>query len=210
MKRVALFPLPGSVNFPGSILPLHIFEPRYRQMITDALAQEIWVGVAHTQKMLKRSLSNKVSLSEDLNFYEPFSVFGAGPVSLKEQLPDGRLIIEIQIKKRFKSNHTMSEIPYIVVDVEEYEDLSESELIENHYKHELEKLLATTFEQAQLDSGPLMRSEDWRSMGLSEMTFQFLNFVRFEPPTMQQLLELQSSVERCQKILELLKVGFVE
>lgn len=33
-----LFPLPGLVFFPHAILPLHIFEPRYRQMTEDALA----------------------------------------------------------------------------------------------------------------------------------------------------------------------------
>src|SRR6476469_3461787 len=36
--RVALFPLPGAILFPRSQLPLHIFEPRYREMVKDAIA----------------------------------------------------------------------------------------------------------------------------------------------------------------------------
>ena len=37
--RLSLFPLPGTVLYPGLQLPLHIFEPRYRALISDALAQ---------------------------------------------------------------------------------------------------------------------------------------------------------------------------
>ena len=35
--RVPLFPLPGAILFPRSQLPLHIFEPRYREMVRDAI-----------------------------------------------------------------------------------------------------------------------------------------------------------------------------
>ena len=35
--RVPLFPLPGAILFPRSQLPLHIFEPRYREMVKDAI-----------------------------------------------------------------------------------------------------------------------------------------------------------------------------
>jgi len=37
-KRVPVFPLPGTVLFPGALMPLHVFEPRYRAMVRDALA----------------------------------------------------------------------------------------------------------------------------------------------------------------------------
>src|SRR4051794_31348321 len=40
-----LFPLPGVVHFPHTILPLHIFEPRYRQMAEDALATDRLVTI---------------------------------------------------------------------------------------------------------------------------------------------------------------------
>jgi uncharacterized protein len=39
MEEMAMFPL-GTVLLPGEVLPLHIFEPRYRQMITDLLSQD--------------------------------------------------------------------------------------------------------------------------------------------------------------------------
>ncbi|HVJ82227.1 MAG TPA: LON peptidase substrate-binding domain-containing protein [Planctomycetia bacterium] len=44
--RIALFPLDGVALFPGGLLPLHIFEPRYRQMTEDALAADRMFAMA--------------------------------------------------------------------------------------------------------------------------------------------------------------------
>lgn len=38
--RLSVFPLPGALLFPGLFLPLHIFEPRYRAMVSDAIARD--------------------------------------------------------------------------------------------------------------------------------------------------------------------------
>ena len=43
--RVPIFPLPEVVFFPETVLPLHVFEPRYRQMVADCLAADGWMGV---------------------------------------------------------------------------------------------------------------------------------------------------------------------
>lgn len=44
-KKISLFPLPSTVFFPGVILPLHIFEPRYREMVSDSLENKQWIGM---------------------------------------------------------------------------------------------------------------------------------------------------------------------
>ena len=43
--RLSIFPLPGAILFPGLALPLHIFEPRYRAMASDALARDRRIAV---------------------------------------------------------------------------------------------------------------------------------------------------------------------
>ncbi|CAN5249414.1 LON peptidase substrate-binding domain-containing protein [soil metagenome] len=43
--RLSIFPLPGALLFPRMHLPLHIFEPRYRAMISDAMARDRRIGV---------------------------------------------------------------------------------------------------------------------------------------------------------------------
>ena len=44
MTRLAMFPL-GTVLLPGAVLPLHVFEPRYRTLVADCLAGEPEFGV---------------------------------------------------------------------------------------------------------------------------------------------------------------------
>ena len=48
--RISIFPLPGVILFPGLQLPLHIFEPRYRAMIKDALARDRRIGLIQPQR----------------------------------------------------------------------------------------------------------------------------------------------------------------
>lgn len=45
MTRLSVFPLPGALLFPGMHLPLHIFEPRYRAMVSDAMARDRRIGM---------------------------------------------------------------------------------------------------------------------------------------------------------------------
>ena len=43
--RLSVFPLPGALLFPGMHLPLHIFEPRYRALVSDAMARDRRIGM---------------------------------------------------------------------------------------------------------------------------------------------------------------------
>ena len=43
--RLSVFPLPGALLFPGMHLPLHLFEPRYRAMMSDAMARDRRIGM---------------------------------------------------------------------------------------------------------------------------------------------------------------------
>ncbi|MGN6371230.1 MAG: LON peptidase substrate-binding domain-containing protein [Phycisphaerae bacterium] len=45
-RPIPLFPLPNCVLFPGVVQPLHIFEPRYKEMVADALEDQSAVGLA--------------------------------------------------------------------------------------------------------------------------------------------------------------------
>ncbi|MEH3158889.1 MAG: LON peptidase substrate-binding domain-containing protein [Sphingomonas taxi] len=45
LGRLSIFPLPGALLFPGMHLPLHIFEPRYRAMVSDAMVRDRRIGM---------------------------------------------------------------------------------------------------------------------------------------------------------------------
>ena len=48
--RLSIFPLPGAILFPGLHLPLHVFEPRYRALVGDALARDRRIAMIQPQR----------------------------------------------------------------------------------------------------------------------------------------------------------------
>lgn len=79
LDDVPVFPLPGCVLFPHTLLPLHIFEPRYRQMTEHVLAGNQLLAMANC---------------DGAEQIEEFA--GVGRVVHHERLPDGRFHILLQ------------------------------------------------------------------------------------------------------------------
>jgi Lon protease-like protein len=107
--RIPLFPLPGVVLLPGAHLPLHIFEPRYRAMVADALNGEGRIGMA----MIKPGWE----LAGPMPEIHP--VGGAGRIVESEELADGRYNIVLEGEFRYRVLEESSPAPYRVADVEE-------------------------------------------------------------------------------------------
>lgn len=89
--KARLFPLPNLVLFPSVMQPLHIFEPRYRQMMTDALEDDRLLALA----MLKPGWE------EDYHKKPPiYPVVCLGQIYKEERLPDGRFNLLLHGLKR--------------------------------------------------------------------------------------------------------------
>lgn len=91
--EMPMFPLPQMVFFPHTLLPLHIFEPRYREMIQDV--RKGGLPIAMGNLTLRRSLDADGRL-------EVAEVAGAGFMTRCEELPDGRFLIELSGVARVK------------------------------------------------------------------------------------------------------------
>lgn len=76
-----LFPLPGVAFFPHTLLPLHVFEPRYRDLVHDVLAGDRMVAVPQLAPGWERDYKGRPGL---------LPVCGMGLVVRHQQLPDGR------------------------------------------------------------------------------------------------------------------------
>lgn len=220
---IAVIPIPNLVSFPGSITPLHIFEPRYRSMIQSCIESNIWLGVAHTKRVIKdhseRSLDLKESLSSNQSTYEPCDILGAGPVQLVDTLPDGRLLVEVMIKRRVRILRSVQEIPFLMTEVEELTDITtgmaEDEVFfrqkiemalqailgdrlgqQNGEDFDSESHSATNFIAAFMDQ------PEWKVLSLGEVTLKIFGFIRLDPEFMQSVLEEQTSIGRAQMILD--------
>jgi Lon protease-like protein len=81
-ERVKLFPLPEVTLFPGQGLPLHVFEPRYRSLVEDALATDLVLAVP---RLLPGAGETEATGRPVLP-----SFMGVGVIAEHEKLPDGR------------------------------------------------------------------------------------------------------------------------
>ena len=88
--RVPLFPLPGAILFPRSQLPLHIFEPRYREMVKDAIDGAGRIAMIQPHRL------------DDDNQAPLYSVGCVGELVGVEELEDGRYNIVLLGSNRFR------------------------------------------------------------------------------------------------------------
>ena len=105
-RILPLFPLPDVVLFPGSPLPLHIFEPRYRLMVNTVMESDKLFGV----------------LLYDPNGSQAASVGSAAEIIDCEKLPDGRMNIFTQGRRRFRVIKTIEDKPFLQGEIEWLED----------------------------------------------------------------------------------------
>lgn len=88
LLRVPIFPLAGALLFPRSRLPLHIFEPRYREMVRDAMQGDRLIAMIQP-----RDSAGSKAL---------FNIGCLGHIADCEPLPDGRYNIELEGLGRFR------------------------------------------------------------------------------------------------------------
>lgn len=86
--RISIFPLPGALLFPGLQLPLHIFEPRYRAMVQDALARDRRIGMIQPQRAEEGA--------------PLFRIGCLGKIADVEALDDGRFNLVLEGESRFR------------------------------------------------------------------------------------------------------------
>ena len=117
-NRVPIFPLPEVVLFPRAILPLRIFEPRYRRMTADALSSESIIATALLKpgfEPLYHSLRAPIHL-----------VIGISQIVASEQLDDGNFNILLRGVTRARIVKELAHKPYRVAHVRPLKPLTQA------------------------------------------------------------------------------------
>ena len=115
LAELTIFPLPSSALFPGTPLPLHVFEPRYRAMVRDALAAKKPLAVARLRPGFESDYEGRPPV---------FEVCGAGRIVEHVEHEDGRYHLVLRGVERVR---ILAELPaehaYRIVRAERLEDL---------------------------------------------------------------------------------------
>jgi hypothetical protein len=95
-----VFPLTGVMLLPGTVLPLHIFEPRYRAMIEDALETDKIFGMV--QPFAPQNDNRGPEPGGENSVPDLYKVGCAGYIEKCEKLPDGRFFVQLKGVNRFR------------------------------------------------------------------------------------------------------------
>ena len=186
-KRLSIFPLPGAILFPGLQLPLHIFEPRYRALVSDALARDRRIAMVQPQKPVDGA---------------PLYAIGCvGRIGEIEAMDDGRFNLVLEGEARFRIAREL--------DVTTAFRQVEAELIEDDEGEALSSVERAGFElEARRFADIQGYSVDWDSV--SRLDDQSLingvsQIAPFDPASKQALLEADTLAERCELLVQLMQ-----
>lgn len=195
-STLPIFPLPSVVLFPNVFLPLHIFEPRYRQMVSEAVAGERMIGMMLLQPGFEESYDRTPAV---------YDVGCAGLITHVERLSEGRFNIVLRGLERFRvlgEEPTSPTVLYrraIITPLSDADPPSPPHLLKSE-RQKLEALLAPLF------SGTLAQRGLPPQMPDDELVNALAQYLELEPIEKQALLERNGPLERCRALVELLEM----
>ncbi len=192
LTRLSIFPLPGAILFPRMHLPLHIFEPRYRALVSDAMARDRWIGMIQPRQQPTPSHDQEPSL---------FGIGCVGKIVDVEALDDGRYNLVLEGQARFRMVRELDvTTPFrqIEAELEAISDEPEQLGIANRASLEQQSRI---FAQAQ------GYAVDWEAVNRLDdeaLVNGIAQIAPFDPAAKQALLEAPSLSARAELIVQLM------
>jgi len=189
---VPVFPLPNVVLFPGMFLPLHIFEPRYREMTADALNGERLIAMA----LLKPGWQQDYQGTPPIH-----SILGMGKIVEDAKQEDGRFNLVLIGLHRVRVLEEVGSGPYRVARVE---------LLKEHHPTPKEsdrkrQLLLALYMQVMKDVMKGAVPVPPADVPLGMLCDLVASLFRLDPEVKQELLEELDVSARCDRLLSLLE-----
>jgi uncharacterized protein len=192
---IPIFPLPSVVLFPNVFLPLHIFEPRYRQLFGEALAGDRMVGMVLLQPGYEAEYDGAPPI---------YGTGCSGLITHSERLDDGRYNVVLRGIEKFRI--TAEEAPSVgrlyrsavISPVDETVRATERDALRLERKRLetiLAPLLANGFDK---HLPPAMPDED--------LINALAQYLEFDPIEKLALLERDGAIARCRSMVELLEM----
>jgi Lon protease-like protein len=189
-----LFPLPTVVLFPNVFLALHIFEPRYREMVADAIASDRMIGMVLLRPGWQQSYEGRPAV---------YPIGCSGVMTHVERLSDGRYNIVLRGLERFRivaENHDRAYRRAATEPLTEQTLGGEDRTAIRRLRAKLETLLAPAPEK------PAGDVRIPRAMSDEDLVNALAQYLDLEPLEKQALLEKHSVRTRAESLVELLEM----
>ncbi len=189
--RLTVFPLPGALLFPRMHLPLHIFEPRYRAMISDSLARDRRIGMVQPRGGPSILGGGKPAL---------FDVGCVGKIADVEALDDGRYNLVLEGLAKFRIIRELDvTTPFRQVEavIEPADGIDALSLGERASLESESRKFADAQGYAVDWEGVARLDDEALVNGIAQIA-------PFDPASKQALLEATTLAERCELIVQLM------
>lgn len=197
-RELPLFPLGGAILLPGEILPLNVFEPRYLNMIDDALAGDRLIGIVQTRP---GGTPDRPELE---------TVGAAGRIAEHTETPDGRYLIALEGLSRFRlTGEAERPAPYRTgrVDYTGFaDDRGVPDVLLDANRDRLIELLRLWFAHEHVET-------DWDSVAaapLARIVDRMAMVAPFTAPERQRLLEARDGRHRLSEMSAILEHRIAE
>jgi ATP-dependent Lon protease len=194
--RIPVFPLPDTVLFPGTVLPLHVFEPRYRQMVEEHLKGPRVLGIV----LLEPGCQEEVQGTPPA-----YRVGCAGPMEDVSKLPDGRYTLTVVPRWKFEVVRYLQREPYRVAEVRELDERAADESLVSTQQSRTRLLGAYTSLAAALEGRPSNPFSFDSSLDYARIVNLACMHLGIDAEEKQRLLELHDVDERGRRIIRMLE-----
>ena len=199
IRHLPLFPLP-LVLLPNELLPLHIFEPRYRQMLQDVELERKLFGVSYFDAQ-----------NQILTKPETGTVGCVAEVRESQALPDGRSnILTIGLIRYRLIDYIETREPYLIGNVDFFEDYEEDAETLNPLADEVYALFRRIAKAAHKLSGSRGKFPDIPQTEPQALSFLVTAAFNLEADLKYKLLEMRSTVKRLERLYEILTKAVVK
>lgn len=204
--EIPIFPLSNVVLFPQIQTPLHLFEPRYRQMVDQALAGERQIGMVAVPPEHVDEMGGDPPL---------YPIGCAGVIAQSQRLPDGRYNVVLAGTQRFRIEHEASRPEarlYRVAEVELLDDPfsdTEQERVAR-LRDRIVALVHSLVERTNAERATIVTPDVFS--GVDDVTFvnSLSNALAFVTPEKQGLLEAETIPLRFERLEGLLSFRLAE
>lgn len=194
VSRLPLFPLPV-VLFPGTPLPLHIFEPRYQQMLRDISIGNRLFGLSFFDASAQES-----SIPE-------IGHFGcAAEVREVEELPDGRSnIVTFGIARYEMTGFAESDEPYLIGEVEFFSDFEEDKEFLEGKQAEVSEIFRRIGGAIKILTNERGALPELPETSPEQFSFLVAAAIDFDSGIKQELFQMRRTSERLDRLKEILR-----
>ena len=193
VRELPLFPL-AVVLFPGVPLPLHIFEPRYRQMLTDIRVSNNFFGLSYFD-----------SSTSEKDIPPAGHVGCVAEVTETQTLPDGRAnILTVGLIRYRVEEYLERGDPYLVAQVSFFEDEEGADELLSESSREVAETFTRIARAVRIINDERASLPDISDTEPQRLSFLVAAAMEIETEIKQELLELRSTCERLRRLRDML------